>query len=304
MTLRALLLLLVAVPVATVHAAPPRVVAVGDLHGDLAATRSVLRLGGVIGEGDRWTGGRTVLVQTGDILGRGDDERAILDLLERLRPEAKAAGGRVLVLNGNHEIMNVRGNFGYVARGAFAAYGELPVPKELKAALEAREIPADLQPRIAAFRPGGTYARLLAGHPVVAIVDGTVFAHGGVLPEHVEYGIERMNGEVAGWMRGERPEPDLLHALDAPWWTRRYSSKPDGAACALAERTLKALKARRMVVGHTPQKGGIKAICGGLVMAIDVGLSDHYGGPKQALEIVGDRVRVLDAVEADSRPRR
>jgi hypothetical protein len=46
--------------------------------------RAALRLAGALDEHDHWTGGRLVVVQTGDQLDRGDDEPEILDLLERL----------------------------------------------------------------------------------------------------------------------------------------------------------------------------------------------------------------------------
>src|SRR5436309_2323981 len=46
--------------------APERLVAIGDLHGDLDHTRRVLRLAGAVDDHDRWIGGRLVLVQTGD----------------------------------------------------------------------------------------------------------------------------------------------------------------------------------------------------------------------------------------------
>ena len=85
---------------------PPaqRIVAIGDLHGDLEATRAALRLAGTIDEQDRWAGGTMVLVQTGDQLDRGDDEFEILDLLDALTVQAQAAGGAVHVLNGNHPL--------------------------------------------------------------------------------------------------------------------------------------------------------------------------------------------------------
>ena len=51
-----------------------RIVAIGDLHGDLAATRRALRVAGAIDEQDQWTGEDLVIVQTGDILDRGGDE--------------------------------------------------------------------------------------------------------------------------------------------------------------------------------------------------------------------------------------
>ena len=106
-----------ALDVSTRFPAPRRLVAIGDLHGDLDATRRVLRLAGATDERDAWVGGDLVLVQTGDQLDRGDDEPEILDLFDRLAKEAAAAGGAVHVLNGNHEFMNVKGDVRPLAAG-------------------------------------------------------------------------------------------------------------------------------------------------------------------------------------------
>src|SRR5690349_6764906 len=105
---------------------PGRIVAVGDLHGDLTATRAALRVAGVIDPHDSWIGGTTTLVQTGDVLDRGDDEQAIIDLLERLETEAAAAGGAVIWLLGNHELMNAAGDFRYVTHGGFTDFADVP----------------------------------------------------------------------------------------------------------------------------------------------------------------------------------
>ena len=85
-----------------------RIVAFGDVHGDLEAARGALRLAGAIDEQDRWIGDDLIVVQTGDQLDRGDQEQAILDLFERLRIESEAAGGAFHALLGNHELMNAR----------------------------------------------------------------------------------------------------------------------------------------------------------------------------------------------------
>ena len=50
---------------------PERLVAVGDVHGDLQALKGALRLAGVLhAKKDVWTGGRTVVVQVGYQLDR------------------------------------------------------------------------------------------------------------------------------------------------------------------------------------------------------------------------------------------
>lgn len=258
-----------------VHAPVAQLVALGDLHGDLAATRRALRLAGAIDEHDDWAGGELTLVQTGDVLDRGDDDRAILDLLLRLRTQAAEAGGEVLLLSGNHELMNVQLNFGYVTAGGMAAFGG-----------EAG--------RVNAFRPGGAYAQKLAQLPIMLKLGDTVFVHGGILPEHVAYGLDRMNDEVQRWMRGELFQlPAIVNAGDGLLWTRVYSSATDELGCEILQRTLDLLEAKRMVVGHTPQLEGITSACDDKVWRIDVGMSRFYGGPVQALAIKDGKVSVL-----------
>ncbi|MCC6528482.1 MAG: metallophosphoesterase [Polyangiaceae bacterium] len=274
------------------HPAPKRLVAVGDLHGDLAATRRVLRLAGVLDEADHWAGGDAWLVQTGDEVDRGDDDRAVLDLFERLAVEAEAAGGRVIALLGNHELMNAALDFRYVASASFAAFVGVPGADPALPALA--RLPEPERARAAAFRPGGPYAVRLARRPLYAVVGDSVFVHGGLTPKHVRYGLERLGLEVATWLRGEGPGPPALAiADDGPVWLRRYSAAPDSEDCRVLADTLAALDARRMVVGHTVQRGGVSSACDERVWRIDVGLSASYGGKPGALAIEADRVTVI-----------
>ena len=99
-----------------------RVVAVGDIHGDYEQFVKVLASAGLIDGNGNWTGGKTHLVQTGDILDRGPDSRAVMDLLIKLQQQAAQAGGGVHCLIGNHEAMNVYGDRRYVSPGEYAAF--------------------------------------------------------------------------------------------------------------------------------------------------------------------------------------
>lgn len=274
-------------------ALPGRLIAIGDVHGDLAATRAALRLGGAIDDRDRWSGGDLTVVQTGDQLDRGDDERQIIDLFERLAKEAKQSGGRFVALNGNHETMNVQGDFRYVTPAGLSSFSGV-TPRSP----HARTAPAPFEERAAAFLPGGGYALELAERDVIAVVGDSVFVHGGVLPEHVSYGIERINRETRQWMRaGGRAAPASIGGERAPVWVRDYAlDPPPERTCAMLGEVLDKLRVRRMVVGHTTQRNGITSACGDRVYRIDVGLSRYYGdGPIQVLEINGDRVRTLSA---------
>ncbi|MSR03122.1 MAG: hypothetical protein EXR94_10365 [Gemmatimonadetes bacterium] len=99
-----------------------RIVAVGDVHGDFAQFTTVLRQAGVIDAKNRWAGGQTHLVQTGDVPDRGPDSRQVMDLLMELTPQAEKAGGQVHALIGNHEAMRVLGDLRYVSPGEYEAF--------------------------------------------------------------------------------------------------------------------------------------------------------------------------------------
>jgi hypothetical protein len=277
-------------PPSVVADSPPRLVAVGDVHGDLEATRAALQLAGAIDDTDTWIGGDLVLVQTGDQIDRGPDDRAILDLFEDLADQAHVAGGAIYPLVGNHEVMNVELDLRYIHDDAWAAFDDIEVDP---ADSELSGYPAEQQGRIAAFRPGGPYARMLAGRNVAMVVGETAFVHGGILPTWADHGLEAINGESQAWMRGETSEPEFLFTSGGPVWDRSYSDDPGTLECAQLTSALDTLGAERMVVGHTVQDE-INPACDGRVWRIDVGMSEHYGGSPAVLEITADGIGVIE----------
>ena len=246
--------------------AAKHVVAIGDLHGDLAAARAALRAAKAIDDHDHWIGGDLVVVQTGDVLDRGDEESAILELLARVSEEAHAAGGALIQLLGNHELMNAAGDFRYVTPGGMADFGG---------------------ERAAQLGPGGVWAKKLAQHNVIAIVGDAVYSHAGVLGDWVTH-VDDTNLAARCWLDGQVHEPPaVLAAQDGPVWTRVLGA-PAGIDCAALDHALAALGAKRMVVAHTVQEHGISSACDGKLWRIDVGLSKHYGGPIEVLDSEGD----------------
>ena len=190
------LLCAVLAAIVTVAAAPVRIVAIGDVHGAGDAFVSILQRAGLIDAGRKWTGGTAVLVQTGDLLDRGQGARAVLDLLIALEPQASAAGGRVQSLLGNHEVMNLLGETRDVAPDLFQQFagnesdtrreqayqaasklsGDKPIDKNEWLAAH----PAGYIEYREAFAPGGTYGKWLRSKPIIAEINGTVFMHGGI----------------------------------------------------------------------------------------------------------------------------
>jgi hypothetical protein len=264
-----------------------RVVAVGDVHGDVEALEGVLRLAGLIGEKRQWVGGKTHLVQTGDIADRAPQTRDCYELLMRLEREALAAGGRVHVLLGNHEVMNMLGDLRYLTPDELASYADQsPTP-------DAPGTPRGLAGHRVAFSPEGRYGRWLRSRPGVLRIDGTLFMHGGLQP-----GVPaRTLAELNRWVRQDlfpgQPQGGGTNPL-GPLWFRGYALEPEARWSEKLTEVLQRFGAKRMVMGHTTMKDGrIGMRFGGRALFIDTGLSRGYGGHLAALEIRGDRLTAI-----------
>jgi hypothetical protein len=256
-----------AAPAASAKTGQHRIIAVGDLHGDLAHTRESLRLAGVIDASDHWAAGNATFVQIGDVMDRGDDVRAILDLLRNLEGEAAAAGGRVIMLIGNHEVYSLVGDQASATRADIASFG----------GNEARR---------ALFSPTGEYGAWLRTHNTVVIVDDIVFVHGGLTPEMARHGVDALNAGILAYLNGG-PEFPFLDRRNGPLYFRGYVQGFDPDTCPRLAQALQVLGVRRMVVGHTPSDDGLMvAPCGGHLIGIDTGISESLGNHSSALEII------------------
>lgn len=85
-----------------------RIVVIGDLHSDLDAAREAMQFAGAMDAEDHWIGARMTVVQLGDLIGRSDDEREVVDYMLDARAQASAVGGALHILIGNHEVMGAR----------------------------------------------------------------------------------------------------------------------------------------------------------------------------------------------------
>jgi hypothetical protein len=205
LTIIALLLSAALHGIAQSAAPPQRLLAVGDIHGAHDEFVSVLKRAGLINDALAWSGGRSTLVQTGDYTDRGADVRKVLDLLMRLEREAKAAGGQVMTLLGNHEIMNLIGDWRDVTPEICAAFATPKSEAKREEAFRqyARLTPSDTPPAAVyaqsrelflaahplgcleyreAMAPSGMYGRWLRDKPIAAQVNDSLFMHAGINP--------------------------------------------------------------------------------------------------------------------------
>ena len=288
-----------------------RIVAVGDVHGAYDRLVEILRAAGLVDGELGWSGGKTHLVQLGDVVDRGADSRKALDLLRRLETKARAAGGAVHALLGNHEAMRMLGDMRYVSPGEYAAF----VTPRSEATREKvlRKVKSDLRDRLRAetplgrvemdeaFGPEGEYGKWLRSHPAVVKINGVLFLHGGVSPAQARLACDAVNAEVRGELTGDLDRlraaaaESLVTREDGPLWYRGLALQPAGFEEAV-DAILAGQGARAIVVAHTvTPEGRIVRRFGGKVVQIDTGMQAAYvpGGRASALEIRGETVTAI-----------
>ncbi len=192
-----------------------RVVAVSDIHGAYDALVSTFQKAGIIDEDLGWSGGETHLVITGDLLDRGPGSRQVMDLVMRLEREADLAGGQVHQLLGNHEVMNLNGDVRYVSDAEYAAFSDDESAQEreywfqqfrqnqpersdelaVKAEFDNMAPPGFFGHR-RAFRSDGFYGKWLLEKPLMIVINGTAFVHGGAPPYIEKHGLAGVNGTL------------------------------------------------------------------------------------------------------------
>ena len=288
-----------------------RIVAIGDVHGDYDAFVSLLRDTGIIDQKSRWTGGKSHLVQTGDVLDRGPDSRKVIDLLLALEKEAPKAGGRVHSLIGNHEVMNMYGDLRYVIPAEFAAFKTadsertreayweqetkaLPTPptKEFKRKWEAEHPLGWFEHRIQ-FGYDGPYGKWIRAKNMVVKINDSVFLHGGISPKFAAMTVEQLNNAIRDDLKNLaklRMDSAFLTDPDGPLWYRGLAQDDSPEILPFVIRLTEALGVKRIVIGHTPTPGAVLQRLGGRVVMIDVGLSAYYGSNRACLIIEGGKL--------------
>lgn len=211
-----------------------RIVAVGDLHGAYDSLRSILVETGLVGDDYRWRPDGACLVLLGDLVDRGEQTRRLLDYVMDLETQAD---GRVHVLIGNHEAMNVVGDLRYVTAAEFAEFADDETNKQRQKGYAAftksraareldrnqrkeafdRSFPPGWFAHRQAFGPDGEYGAWILSHPVLLVIDGTLFVHGGVEPSMTSRDLDELNREIVA----EIVEYDRLRAklIRAGWFS-------------------------------------------------------------------------------------
>lgn len=245
--------------------APPFWAAVSDIHGQAGLFMGLLRAHGIVDAQDQWAWGRGALVIAGDIFDRGPTVTEALWQVYRLEQQARAAGGRVEFVLGNHETMVLAGDERYI-------HDKYRLVTKLLERSYAGLFAADTE-----------LGRWLRQRATVLKLGDTVFLHGGLHPELARGPIDlaAINAKFRQRLGASKaelaqdPEANFLYGRDGPIWYRGYFL-PQRATRAEVDALLLRMDAKRMVVGHTTQRE-IRSLYAGRIIGVDAGLKygDH-----------------------------
>ena len=270
-----------------------RIIVIGDLHADYKKTIELfknLNLIKIIDNKFIWDAKpqNTVIVQLGDQLdggGRGigesHGELEIIDFMENMHNQAYLKGGGVYSLIGNHEIMNLLGDFRYASNKDIKNQGGEEIRKLL-------------------FKPGGDlFNRLSCTRSVILQVGSFLFTHAGVVPNNIKdvknpkKFINDVNNLMREFLQGKKHENDkeikkyFLEKETSIIWNRQYGNEQPN--CNEVEKVTKTLNVGSLIVGHTIQNK-INSKCENKLWRVDVGISSIFNNEENSsvLEILDD----------------
>ena len=270
-----------------------KLIVLGDVHGDYYATISSLKKARLIDENLDWCGGKTHLVQVGDILDRKnrfgqntdeDSEFKIIDLFLKLIKQSYEAGGGFHCVLGNHELMNIIGDFSYVSNAGI------------------NHFPNGEKGRLDFFKPNSEMCKLFASYwnPVIKI-GKYLFCHAGISYKiGMENSIQDINNLMRKFLLGDyklfndKKFDELFLNEKGIVWNREYMN--GNFDRNKTKEMLKNKECEYMVVGHTIQNNGIN-LKNDTVWFVDTGMSEAFGerindDKIQLLQILNNGIKI------------
>jgi hypothetical protein len=270
-----------------------RIVIIGDIHGDIRRFKDILIDAKIINKNIEWIAEpkNTIVVQMGDqvdSINRDpslDDWEVLPDVemvyfTNLLNKIALSKGGRVISLIGNHELMNIIGNFSYVS------------PKSLNDNYKRREL----------FKPGGTLSAILSQRPLVVKIGKLLFCHAGLTLEHLSI-LSKYNKDIsylntiwknflknnAVLIEDKEIFENIILDMDGMLWTRDLNNGED--LMKLKEQ----LGCIYMFVGHTVVER-VKLI-NDFIWYTDTGISRSFGNTSyQYIDIFNNNLNIKEVV--------
>ena len=254
------------------------------------------------------TSRRVAVVQLGDLMDRGPKSIECFRVMQNV---ARVFGWKTASLYGNHEVMNMNGEYyGFIRDDDVGGYPNLEARKN-------------------AVKPGGEIHQQLVGSylGMVRLVGpvsdtmgntNTLFVHGGVTMQWLHDERLLVDGSRGGalvrrvnaYFREFASTPRGVYHLETdrtnPVWTRRLTNVTSGfVGCGqeLAE-LLEIFEVSRIIVGHTPQGDYTnKQLCDGKIILADVKMSGWIDWRKGSSDLIVEGHPALILMSMDSEHR-
>ena len=253
----------------TSNSTPSKFLAISDFDGHIEGFTMILRNEGVIDSNFNWIYGDGHLMISGDLFDRGLHITECMWLLYKIEAEAEAQGGKVHLILGNHEIMNMTDDWRYV---------------EVKYFNNAHL----MGKRMSELYDSNTeLGRWLRSKNIIEKVGDYAFLHGGISPQLAalnltydqinDYGRMEINGISC-------PNNDcrVVNGSDGVYWYRGMVYET--LTQQQVDEFLDSLNVQRVIVGHT-KDDTIRSLYNDRVMAIDMYHVDNFNnGYMEALQ--------------------
>ena len=269
---------------------PDRLVIIGDIHGDIKRFKNILLDAKIINNNIEWIAEpqNTIVIQMGDQIDSlnriEDNDWEVLEDIEMLKftylldKIASTKGGKVISIIGNHEFMNILGNYTYVS---------------------AKSIANNEKRRNELFKPGGQLSKILSNRPIIIKIGSLLFCHAGLKESHL-FVLQKYNKEIFYlnklWKTfaltnniNNQEDSEIFSKIilddDGILWTRSLTSGEE------LNIVLKNINCNHMFVGHTVVDS-IKLINNNLWYT-DTGISRAFGNKSyQYIDIVNNDVSI------------
>ncbi|TZF96076.1 hypothetical protein FW781_11620 [Chryseobacterium panacisoli] len=240
---------------------PAKYFATSDIEGGIMGFILMLRKAGIINDNYKWSYGGGHLFIMGDVFDRGQYVSQCLWLIYKLEQEAMAAGGKVHFILGNHDIMNLIGNFKYVN------------PKYSANTLVLGETLTTL------YDANSELGKWLRSKNMIERAGNTLFLHAGISPEVIalNQSVTTLNTYVNPVINKMCTSPDCKTATSSTYGLYWYRGMAQQALTQTQVNSiLTALNAERAFIGHTILNNTITLLYETKVVDLDISHANNY----------------------------
>jgi hypothetical protein len=258
-----------------------KLLVLSDIEGNFSAFRKLLQANNVIDEKFKWKFGNGHLVLIGDFFDRGNQVTEVLWLIYSLEEKAKANGGYVHFILGNHEIMNLSGDLRFLEQKYFANSILLNTRYQ------------------SLYDENSELGRWLRTKNIVEKIGDNLFVHGGISAE-----MNKLNMSIPNINNVSRPyyadstfnytdkKLDTIFGDLGPFWYRGYYNTVNKATPQQIDTTLSQFTVKHIVTGHSIVADTVSVWHNGKVLNTD---THHAAGKSEALLIENDKYYRVNA---------